>query len=241
MKFYLIDYENVPTFGFDDLIDISKKDRVIIFYSDKCPKMPLEVMDSFAKMKIKYEVYKIAQGRANALDFQLSSYLGYLIHKCDNKTDKLFIVSNDKGYDCLKDFWAEKKYQVERIGIVRETGNDGKTLCLPKNPSKKPAITISPNAVSEADSPSVTSDEKKSVQNSVPDKQNDKPKLEYEELLEYIAEEEASLFIVNVFNDSGSKNKFQSRIAKVLRNKQKAMYITSQLAPLFKKYKKHMK
>ena len=47
-------------------------------------------------------------GGKNALDFQMSSYVGFLISKYPN--EKINIVSNDKGFENLLSFWREQGF-----------------------------------------------------------------------------------------------------------------------------------
>ena len=49
----------------------------------------------------------------NALDFQLSSYFGYLIGT--NVDNSFIIYSNDTGFDPLIDFWSAYGINVKRI------------------------------------------------------------------------------------------------------------------------------
>ena len=51
----------------------------------------------------------------NGLDFQLVSYLGYLL-KSAGKTEYI-IISNDMGYDCVIHFWKEQGYKVSRMTV----------------------------------------------------------------------------------------------------------------------------
>lgn len=52
------------------------------------------------------------------MDFQLSSYLGYLIAK--NPEDKYYIVSKDKGYDVLCLFWQKFKNLNIQLSLVSD-------------------------------------------------------------------------------------------------------------------------
>ncbi|MDR0933460.1 MAG: hypothetical protein LBM70_10660, partial [Victivallales bacterium] len=81
---------------------------------------------------------KIVKKRQNALDFQLSSYLGFLIHKavCDQKLadTQFFIVSKDTGYDYVESFWEETPF-VKNLKItpdITRVENIQKALTPPK-------------------------------------------------------------------------------------------------------------
>lgn len=232
MKYYLIDYENVTMVRFDDLIGIKKKDGVIIFYSESCPKMSLDMMFYITQMKLKYKLFKTAVGRPNSLDFQLSSYLGYLIHKSDKKKDKFFIVSNDKGYDCLKEFWGEKGYRVERIGIAREISASAKPKTL--NNRQKftsarpvPTITLAPQKPSEPNNETATKPEVV-VQN----------KVTYAEISKYLTNRECPSQIMNIFNSYATKQEIYREISRVIKDPKLSGKVYHKLDLLYDKYNK---
>ena len=54
----------------------------------------------------------------NGLDFQLVSYLGYLM--CDNQDsdDEFIIMSNDNGFDCVVKFWNNRNITVKRLDVA---------------------------------------------------------------------------------------------------------------------------
>lgn len=124
MKYYLVDYENVKTDGLKDLTGVKAEDVVILFYSDQCKNITLDIMDRMVQRNIKFSFCKVTTGVKNALDFQLSSHLGYLIGK--DKEAKYYIVSNDKGYDCLCEYWSKQNIIVERI-TFKGKESQGKT------------------------------------------------------------------------------------------------------------------
>ena len=122
MNYFLIDYENVHDNEIKDLENIKAGDTLVIFYSNQCKNnISLDVLD-FSK-GITYQIFKASVGTKNALDFQLSSYLGYLIGKNslqDTKKDtNYYIVSNDQGYDRLCDYWQKNfSVNVSRISTL---------------------------------------------------------------------------------------------------------------------------
>ena len=81
MATYLIDYENVKSEGIKGIAQLSEEDRVVIFYSHNADTITFEAMDMIFNSKAQVSKYKILCGGKNALDFQLSTYLGYLIHE----------------------------------------------------------------------------------------------------------------------------------------------------------------
>ena len=81
MGIYLVDYENVHNDGVTDIQKLSASDRVVIFYGDSIKSIPFEthVEMMASKAAIEYiETHKVAK---NYLDFQLATYLGFLIGK----------------------------------------------------------------------------------------------------------------------------------------------------------------
>ena len=96
MATYLIDYENVKSEGIKGIAQLSEEDRVVIFYSHNADTITFEAMDMIFNSKAQVSKYKILCGGKNALDFQLSTYLGYLIHEA--KDSYFYIISKDNGF-----------------------------------------------------------------------------------------------------------------------------------------------
>ena len=92
MATYLIDYENVKSEGIKGIAQLSEEDRVVIFYSHNADTITFEAMDMIFNSKAQVSKYKILCGGKNALDFQLSTYLGYLIHEAK---DSLSVRTTD--------------------------------------------------------------------------------------------------------------------------------------------------
>jgi hypothetical protein len=119
MDYYLIDYENTGENGLKGITELPEDSCVVIFYSENADKISFDMHQKFCICKTKLEFRKINTGRKNALDFQLSTYLGYLIAKSEE--DRYYIVSKDNGYRSVVDFWRDKK--VRQIDfIARITG-----------------------------------------------------------------------------------------------------------------------
>lgn len=116
MNYYLVDYENIGIEGIKTLRDIKDKNVIIIFYSENSSQtLPLDI---FNEQTTCYAI-KANVGTKNALDFQLSSYLGYLI-ATNFDSDEYTIVSNDTGYDCLCDYWKNYSIKVKRLPVTHE-------------------------------------------------------------------------------------------------------------------------
>ena len=112
MGIYLVDYENVHNDGVTDIQKLSASDRVVIFYGDSIKSIPFEthVEMMASKAAIEYiETHKVAK---NYLDFQLATYLGFLIGK--GEKGPVYIISQDTGFDSIVDFWRGRNIEAFR-------------------------------------------------------------------------------------------------------------------------------
>ena len=107
MAIYLIDYEN--TKNLQGINNLTAEDCVIIFYSSKANSLSFDVHKEILSSKAKVEYKFVDVGSQNALDFQLCSYLGYLIKQNENTECKIFIISKDKGFAFVSSFWKNEK------------------------------------------------------------------------------------------------------------------------------------
>ena len=126
MNYFLVDYENVKVSGFDGLTALTEKDVVIIFYSEKADNMTFGLYKRINESKANFQFQKVTVGEKNALDFQLCTYLGYLIrdNMAENKINNecvYYIVSNDKGYIVLSEYWKRKGINVTTVGNLKKS------------------------------------------------------------------------------------------------------------------------
>ena len=117
MSIYLVDFENVTSEGLSGVARLAEEDNVILFYSANAHKISLNVHRAICNTKAKVSYFEVAVGGKNALDHQLSTYLGYLIGQ--NRNMQYFIVSKDRGYQYLSDFWKNTFLVGEDINIKR--------------------------------------------------------------------------------------------------------------------------
>lgn len=114
MKIYLIDYENVHEAGLAGLNKLDALDEVYIFYSKNANKLTFDLMDKIISSKATVKSVKVDSGSSNALDFQLSFFAGQLSKTYDEAD--IYIVSQDKGYDCLFTFNnSNAKLKISRV------------------------------------------------------------------------------------------------------------------------------
>ena len=105
MKYYFVDYENVHADGCSGLEQVASGSQIYIVYSENCKNITLDILEKAGQAGAQLYAHKATTGGKNALDFQLSSLLGYIIGKNETKADEYIIVSKDTGYDGLVDFW----------------------------------------------------------------------------------------------------------------------------------------
>lgn len=116
-NYYLVDYENVHKAGLNGIEELHRTDTVIIFYSENADSLSFELHHYLANTKAVVKYIKVDTEGKNALDFQLSSYIGYLIGR--NEHCKCYIVSNDKGYHNVRDFWKKRDAKVRMVSCIR--------------------------------------------------------------------------------------------------------------------------
>ncbi len=107
MAIYLVDYENTHYLG--GISGLSENDTVVVFYTQNSSSLSFdahkEILQAQAKILYKY----VDNGGKNALDFQLSTYLGCLIGEKQADEQQLYIVSKDKGFYYVSKFWEREK------------------------------------------------------------------------------------------------------------------------------------
>lgn len=112
-KCYFVDTENVHKSFLGDLglLDATSK----VFLCMKNMKLNINFtsddMNILLKSQADIEILGCHVGTANAMDFQLSSYLGACILKYGKKV-QYFIISKDKGYKPLSQFWSNYGVKV---------------------------------------------------------------------------------------------------------------------------------
>ncbi len=105
MAIYMIDYENVKTGGLNGISRLTAEDRVIIFYSENANRLTFDLHRRLMECPAKIEYREVTVGGHNALDFQLVTYLGYLI--AQNPEGQYLIISYDRGFEYVVNFWRK--------------------------------------------------------------------------------------------------------------------------------------
>ena len=144
MAYYLIDFENVKSRGMEGVELLAEEDTVCIFYSDNADSMTFDLHRKLNETKAQIIYHKVAVGTKNALDFQLATYLGYLI--CEQQREGIhpdyFIVTKDNGFTSLMVYW---KAQGVPVRIIRN-------LLWGKNPMAEQNLLTEENAMEVTES-----------------------------------------------------------------------------------------
>lgn len=213
MNYYFIDYENVHADGFIGIENLGENDTICVMYTEQSKAFSLELVEKITRQRVKLESYKAGTGAKNSLDFQLASYLGYMIAKSEGTGDRFYIVSRDTGFNHLVDFWAARGASVTRIANFM--GDE-------KDPKAAPPVE-EPQPKEKAKTKSKVSDSNKATK---------------EELLQYLTEEEYSDRILEIFNSFKTKVAINNGLSKEFRDSQKSSAIYKKLKTLLKEKQK---
>lgn len=115
MRYYLVDYENVRSHGIDAINKLSAQDHVKIFFSANSNNIPISLHRKIVISPAKVEFIGVESGTKNALDFQLATYLGFLIAENKAVDIEVYIVSKDKGFSCLVSYWEKRDIRVHQV------------------------------------------------------------------------------------------------------------------------------
>ncbi len=110
-RYYLIDYENVHHSGLSGIEKLTENDKLIIFYTTNAESLTFSLYEKLIQCKAEIQLHKVQCGGKNALDFQLATFLGYILGQ-DSNID-CHIISNDKGYEYIRSFWKERNVKIK--------------------------------------------------------------------------------------------------------------------------------
>ncbi len=172
-KYFLVDYENVESAGLEGFAKLSPDDVVEVFYTEKSNRLSIDFFELYLSMKDtapRLILTKVAKGN-QALDMQLSSYLGSLVAGNGSDGFVYIIVSKDKGYGVLQQFWKKKRpdisiTQQDTLKLPQETKNVAKDAAPGEAPVKEKSIKE--EAPKTPESKDVASDETLAGENQKP-------------------------------------------------------------------------
>lgn len=160
---YFIDSENVNDNWIDTIPEIKKSDEIKVFYTEKSTNVSYEKFSKIADGGASLNWIKCFTGQ-NALDFQLVTDLGYSVAK--GVKDTFVIISNDKGYDAVVNYWVVKGINISRVGVEMESPKKQKRRVATKVKAVKKVALKKENKKQE--------EKKKETKKRESDKQNNK-------------------------------------------------------------------
>ena len=122
---YLIDTENVRTVWTLLLDRMTENDKIYVFYTENSGNIKYEDLNGVISSGKNVELIQCHTGK-NGLDFQLVSYLGYLIR--NNENADYCIISDDSGYDAVIKFWEGRDVDVTRKTAFQISGKQAKPV-----------------------------------------------------------------------------------------------------------------
>ena len=174
MAIYLIDYENVYIEGLTGLERLSQKDEVVIFYTQNRCGLTFELHQRLISCKAKLQLMEVTALSTrkntvkNALDLQLSMYIGYLVGR--RPKEPLYIISKDTDFDLNLTFFDRYLQEagaslsicatienalngvaeVNAAKVLAETAEEQpeeRAVETPKKKKKKSAVMVFPKAL----------------------------------------------------------------------------------------------
>lgn len=103
---YLIDFENVASEGLNGITQLDPQDQVVIFFSNNSKSLSMKMHILIGKSVCNLDYFEATVGGKNALDHQVSTWLGYLVATGAAERN-YYIVSRDAGYKFVASFWSE--------------------------------------------------------------------------------------------------------------------------------------
>lgn len=140
--YYFIDYENVGANGFAGIDKLESNDTVILFYSENNCRLPFSLHKKIGESAAEFQYYDIKTSARNAADFQLVTYLGFII--ASNPEGEFTIVSKDDGFNAVTRFWFDKGVTVYRnTNLYRQS--------MPVKKVSDPSELVSSECMAESD------------------------------------------------------------------------------------------
>ena len=187
---YLIDTENVRTVWTLLLDRMTENDRIYVFYTQNSGNVSYEEVNGVISSGKNVQLIQCHTGK-NGLDFQLVSYLGYLIR--DNENADYCIISDDSGYDAVIKFWEGRDVDVMRKTAAQISGKPVKSVKKSLFGVKKPK-------------PAAKADPKQTPKTEVKADPKSSPKH-----VSHVVESEPGLVVRSGDNAKTSKSKKQDR------------------------------
>lgn len=101
---------------------------MIIFYSVNQPNIAIDVVKKIQKSnatvlfkEANVKIEETNKSFHDALDMQLATYMGYIIGKYQEKDTQHYIVSDDRGFAFVCEYWRNRGFCMEKIKSIEES------------------------------------------------------------------------------------------------------------------------
>src|SRR6218665_3290742 len=115
-NYVLVDYENLQISSVDLLL--AEHFRLLMFLGPNNTKLPTDLVIGIQKLHGRAEYFQLITPGHNALDFQLTFYLGTLTAK--DASGYFHIISRDKGFDPLVKHLRTRGISISRSETIEE-------------------------------------------------------------------------------------------------------------------------
>ena len=141
----LIDFENTHASGFQGVEYLDEQDTLVVYYSDENSAVTKGVVDDLNAKNVHVRMVKLLKQHSNALDMYIASTTGMFL----DTGEKICIVSKDKGYAAVRDFWHSLRGAEILLGetieecFLHSIANDDPRIRKAKERSQKALLTES--------------------------------------------------------------------------------------------------
>ncbi len=97
----LVDFENTHASGLEGYTYLNESDTLVMYYSDENSAVTKGVVQDLRSNGVHVRLVKLLKQHSNALDMYIASTTGMFL----DSGEKICIVSKDRGYAAVRDFW----------------------------------------------------------------------------------------------------------------------------------------
>lgn len=139
----LVDFENTHQNGFEGYEYLNDRDTLVVYYSDENSALPKGMVDDLKEWNVDVKMVKLLKQHSNALDMYIASTTGMYLEN----GEKICIVSKDKGYAAVRDFWHSLRGAEIMLGetieecFLHSVHNDDERIRNAKERSQRVLLT----------------------------------------------------------------------------------------------------
>lgn len=141
----LVDFENTHVSGLDGYEYLNDSDTLVMYYSDENSAVNKGMVTDLKKRNVHVSLVKLLKQHSNALDMYIASTTGMFLES----GEKICIVSKDKGYAAVRDFWHSLRGAEILLGetikecFLNSEKNDDERIRLCKERAQKATLVDS--------------------------------------------------------------------------------------------------